>query len=386
MSLINQVLRDLDARKVGGKARVGLPVAVTPLSARTVSKSPGYRWWLAAGLVVAGLVVLAIRPWRTTSPAPPALEARLATPPLVSQPVGDSSGSPKVGAGETASLPVPPLGDVSGRLSAASGNASVAAQRAPAKAHSAPSALHAETTLHFKPDAGSATGGANATTEKPRAKAMAMDSLSTASSPDGESAAKIEKKPHQATVAERAENAYRQGITWQQQGRLEDALEGYRNALDAQADHVAARQALVALLIQLHRADEAEDVLTRGMALPASALPSLLALGRLRVDRDDAPGALQLLLEHADIGARSAEYEGFLATLLNRAGHHDEAVEHYRRATQLAPRDARWWAGLGIALEAQGQSAMAREAYVRARDLPGLPDELAKHVEQRLHQ
>lgn len=366
MSLLNQVLRDLDARKAGNTARAGLPAAVTPLSVRMARQPVVYRWWLA-GLAVAGLATLAIWRWQTSPPtaniSAPTMQARVAPPPVR---------SPDEVASMTNPSAAPVIDD--------------AKKHVMAKPRSSPPELHSETTLHFRPAVKAVTDGAVAATQAPRPKTAAVDSLPAVSSPDEDNATKIEKKPHQATAAERAENAYRQGMAWQQQGRLENALESYRNALDAQADHVAARQALVTLLLQLHRADEAEDVLTRGMALPSSALPSLLTLGRLRVDRDDAAAALQLLLEHADIGARSAEYEGFLATLLNRAGHHDEATEHYRRATRLAPRDARWWAGLGIALEAQGQSAMAREAYVRARDLPGLPDELAKHVEQRLHQ
>jgi MSHA biogenesis protein MshN len=59
-------------------------------------------------------------------------------------------------------------------------------------------------------------------------------------------------------------------------------------------------------------------------------------------------------------------------------------VERYQAATRLAPNEGRWWAGLGIALDAAGKSADAREAYQKARSLPGLPADLAHYVEQRL--
>jgi hypothetical protein len=39
---------------------------------------------------------------------------------------------------------------------------------------------------------------------------------------------------------------------------------------------------------------------------------------------------------------------------------------------------------LGIALDASGKAAEAREAYQRARQSPDLPTDLALHVEQRL--
>ena len=59
-------------------------------------------------------------------------------------------------------------------------------------------------------------------------------------------------------------------------------------------------------------------------------------------------------------------------------------MNYYLAATRLAPAEARWWAGLGIALDAAGKSAEAREAYQKAHGLPGLPPDLALHVDQRL--
>jgi MSHA biogenesis protein MshN len=402
MSLLNQVLRDLDARKAGDKARAGLPSAVTPLSARMAAKPTAYRWWLAGLAALGASALLVIQPWQTT----PAPQARLAATPPTPQPAtGAAIDTKKVGAGETARFAESPTSEASDKASAALGNAGAItpqAQHPSTQSHAASPAPHPETILHGTGAAvdgsgdnltdGRGDGRSHVPAETQRTKPLVATTpnaplpASASSGEDATGTAKIVKQLHQATAAERAEAAYRQGLALQQQGRLDDALESYRNALVAQADHLAARQSLVALLIQIRRYDEAEDALVQGMAFPASALPSLLSLGRLRVDRNDSAGALQLLLEHADIGTRSAEYEGFLATLLNRTGHYDEAAEHYRRATQLAPREAKWWVGLGIALDAQGQTAPAKEAYARARELPGLPEELAKHVEQRLNQ
>jgi MSHA biogenesis protein MshN len=96
------------------------------------------------------------------------------------------------------------------------------------------------------------------------------------------------------------------------------------------------------------------------------------------------PAALELLLKNQSIGEGSADYQGFAGALLNRAGRSTEAVDRYRAATRLAPGDGRWWAGLGIALDGAGRTSEAREAYGKARGQPGLPADLAQHVEQRL--
>jgi MSHA biogenesis protein MshN len=197
---------------------------------------------------------------------------------------------------------------------------------------------------------------------------------------------RIDKQVRLPSAAERAEIAYRRGILAQRQGNVDEAAASYRTALDDQAEHAAARQTLAALLIERKHFDEAEELLRKGTELAPVRLASTLALARLKVERNQVPAALELLQKNAAAGEHSAEFQGFAGALLNRAGRASEAVAHYQMATRLAPGEGRWWAGLGIALEAAGQAADAREAYQKARVLPGLPADLAQHVEQRLRQ
>jgi len=196
--------------------------------------------------------------------------------------------------------------------------------------------------------------------------------------------ARIDKQPRLPSAAERAEADYRRGVLAQRQGDADGAAASYRAALDDYPEHGPARQSLATLLIEARRFDDAEELLRKGSELAPVRLASTLAWARLKVERNQAAAALELLQRNAAAGERSAEYQGFMAALLNRAGRTGEAVEHYQAATRLAPAEGRWWAGLGIALEAGGKAPEAREAYLRARSLPGLPADLAQHIEQRL--
>jgi MSHA biogenesis protein MshN len=196
--------------------------------------------------------------------------------------------------------------------------------------------------------------------------------------------ARIDKQVRLPSPAERAEIEYRRGVLAQRQGNAENAAGSYRSALDDYPEHAAARQTLAALLIDARRFDEAEELLRKGTELASVRLASTLALARLKVERNQASAALELLLKNAASGERSAEYQGFAGALLNRADRAPEAVERYQAATRLAPTEGRWWAGLGMVLDASGKGAEAREAYQKARALPGLPADLAQHIEQRL--
>lgn len=194
----------------------------------------------------------------------------------------------------------------------------------------------------------------------------------------------IDKQSRLPTAIERAEATYLRAILIQRQGQLDDAAALFRAALEDNPEHPAARQTLAGLLIDSKRYDEAEELLRKGVDIPAARLPSVLALARLKVERNQGPAALELLQQYGHVGERSADYQGFTGALLNRMGKHREASDRYQVAAQLAPAEARWWAALGIALEAQGRTTEARDAYQKARNLPNLPAELSQHIEQRL--
>lgn len=358
MSLVNKMLRDLDARRVGDSDRAAFPAAVTPLAAHQEPRRAS-RLWLGMVLVVAGLGVAAWYGAQQMSATPAVAEAPAALPvpaaPAVAPTVAPSAASAAEPArAANAALPSLRLAD---QLSAVP-------RPEPQRKVVAPAPKTPERLADAAPS---------------RAPVVALPRVPTAPA-EG----RIDKQARLPSAAERAEIEYRRGVLAQRQGRGDEAGGSYMAALEAQPEHAAARQTLAALLIEAKRFDEAEELLRKGTELAPVRLASTLALARLKVERNGAPAALELLLKNSASGESSPEYQGFAGALLNRAGRAAEAVERYQAATHLAPNEGRWWAGLGIALDAAGKSVEAREAYQKARALPGLPADLAHHVEQRL--
>lgn len=369
MSLVNKMLRDLDARRAAPGERAALPAAVTPLAARQVPPRRGGIWWLlplaAAGGAWWWYAMVPAKPDDRTTPATAATVAPAPTPVPVA-PVALAADPGLRIDPDLASLPAArpaPRVEIPGNKPAPPLPPSSPASPALPAVATVPVPLMAPAAVPVRP---AATVAAR---ELP-AVAVAEPSIS--------------KQPRLPSAAERAEAEHRRGLLLQRQGQADEAAARYQAALAEHAEHAAARQSLAALLIELRRYDEAGAVLRQGIALPAVRLPSLLALARLKVERGQAAAALELLLGNAAAGERSADYQGFVAALLNRAGRHPEAAERYQAAARLAPGDGRWWAGLGIALDAEGKTAAAREAYQKAGSLPGLPAELVLHIEQRL--
>ena len=384
MSLVNKMLRDLDARRAGGGDRAAFPAAVTPLAAHREPGRGGSHWWPGVVLVTA---VLGAAAWYGAQPGQPAARPPAAAPAV---PVAPAAMVPA--AAPTAPEPVsvqalaplaglPPLrmtDQLSGTPDARPG----------AKPAAAPRATSAAT-----PVVTSAVASAAASVPKPtpavpntpeRPLAGDAPSRSPITLPPVPVDTRIDKQMRLPTPAERAESEYRRAVLAQRQGNLEHAAVGYRTALEDYPEHAAARQTLAALLIDAKRFDEAEELLRQGTELASVRLASTLALARLKVERNQAAAALELLQKNAAAGENSAEFQGFLGALLNRTGRAAEAVERYQLATRLAPGEGRWWAGLGIALDSAGRTAEARDAYQKARALPGLPADLAQHIDQRL--
>lgn len=188
----------------------------------------------------------------------------------------------------------------------------------------------------------------------------------------------------QISPAQRADAEFRRSAALMQQGRIADAISGYETALQLDAGHQAARQALVALLLEAKRGADAERVLQEGLKYRPEQTGFAMLLARIQVERgavEPAVATLERSLQHAD---NQADYQAFFAALLQRQGRHKEAVSHYQQALQLAPDNGVWLMGYGISLQGLQRNADARDAFRRALDSQTLSPDLQKFVQQKL--
>ncbi len=188
------------------------------------------------------------------------------------------------------------------------------------------------------------------------------------------------------TSHEGAESEFRRAVSLVNQGRIAEGMDGFRSALKMDPEHQAARQTLVALLLEAKRVNEAATVTEEGLALnPANAGYAML-LARILVERKNVPGALALLQKHAASGGANPDYHAFTAALYQRLNRHKEAIDEYRSALGLAPLAGVWWVGVGISYQAIERPGDAFEAFSRAKAAGSLSPELIAFVDQRLKQ
>jgi MSHA biogenesis protein MshN len=220
------------------------------------------------------------------------------------------------------------------------------------------------------------------TADKEKSARLAMSQ--GAPLPKAPGPASIDKRVHLATAAERADSEFRKATGLLNQGRVAEAIDGFKSTLQQDARHAAARQALVGLLLENRRIDEAQQVLQEGLSLNPDRSAYAMLLARIQVERGDLQGAHDMLSKHAGSAAGDADYHAFDAALLERLGRHNEAVTSYQAALRLAPRAGLWWMGMGISLQAENRGAEALDAFRRAKSAGGLSPDLLAFVDQRM--
>lgn len=188
----------------------------------------------------------------------------------------------------------------------------------------------------------------------------------------------------QVSRAQQAEAEFRKGSALMQQGRSDEAVASYQAALQLDSGHDAARQALVARLLEEKRASEAERLLQERLDAKPDHIGFAMLRARLQVERG-ATGEAQVTLERSlPFGETKADYLAFLAALQQRNNFHAEAVSHYQAALQLQPGNGAWLMGYGISLQALRRNEEAKAAYRQALDSKSLSPDLEAFVQRKL--
>lgn len=194
----------------------------------------------------------------------------------------------------------------------------------------------------------------------------------------------IEKSPVLSTPRDRADAEYRRAENALSGGRAAEANEALRAALRHDPAYVQVRQALLRQLLEARKFDEATSLLHDGLELQPAQTGWAMSLARLQLEQGDLAAADRTLARSQAYAENSADYAGFQGHLKSRQAAHRQAAAHYLRATRLAPGEGRWWLGLGLALEADGRPGDAKDAFKHALATATLSAELVAVAEQHL--
>lgn len=302
MSLINQMLRDLDERQASALERNGLAAQV-----RALPREKRFPWAsvlpiaIGASIAVAG-IWLAHDTSSSASPPAPAVAPTVAPTPIA---------SPKT------AMAMPVL--------------VVPMPTEPAEAPAAPTDVPVVKPLQM--DRQISQPPRNEIPRMGYAEAPATP-LAAASAAVATPPSQIDKRPL-APPANTAEGEYRKALAAYRQGRPNEATEGFQNALRLDVRHVSARQALLSLLLEQRRWPEAQATVAEGLALAPAQPGWAMILARLQVEQGQLAEAEQTMATHAAHGERSPDYQAFHGLLLEKLQRSQEARAAFTRARDL---------------------------------------------------
>ena len=381
MSLINQMLKDIDKRQghAGSvsPSSAGIPLAV---SRRRSGVSAG-GWLLGGALLVAVVAgVYWFRPAAQPAPAPVAVAPAPAAVPAPAAPVAPMPAAEPAAQAVVTPAPKPePKPEIKPEPKPEPKPA-VAVAPAPAPTASPVTPVAKE---------------AKATKSEPVAETVKpVKPAPVVAAAPAEVAAKPEKRAEPTAAGQvtrvlsaeqRADNAYREATTLLRQGRSLEAQKALQQALADLPTHQDARLMYAQLLQGDGRSAEARSLLSEGMTLRPQAFAFNAALAQMQLLSRDTEQAVTTLERGLSAAGDNAPYHALMATALQQQSRHAEAVQHYVVALRQQPDSSNWLVGLGVSLQAQGNTQGAAEAYQRALDL-GLPASLSQFTRERLQQ
>ena len=368
MSVINQMLQDLDRRQLGGAAD---GAARKPAHVRPV-KPPVERrtvFWIT--LIVLLVACIGWIAWVAYQLKPQSLATELAY-----------RAADEARTRQAAAPSAPPP-------------AAMPATPAPAPAAPAP-AFPAETAappqiemLRLAESLSTPTFESKAAPRAPAARAAPPSRRAPAALPDG-AIAKAPEKPQLerhdrvGTPGERAENEFRHAVSVLKLGRAAEAERLFNHALEIDSGHRGARQALIAMQLERGELEQARKLLQEGLAIDPAQPGFAIALARIVVERKDLSGALAVLERSSGAASEVPEFHVLRGTLLQRLGRHAEAADAYHTALQARATLPQAWVGLGISLEALNRRPEAADAFRRALAAGPISAEVKAFAEQRV--
>jgi MSHA biogenesis protein MshN len=368
MSLINDVLRELDRRHANSKERTGIPSNVRPLPPNDPARSR--RLAIFAGIVsiaLAGAWFLVADLGGLQQTAPTSAVVPPSSAPLTQGVTTDSSATAPTETRQPAAKVDDSQVIVSAGVVPESPVAKDASTTKPrATAPSAKSSVQL-VDRGLKLDTVISLSG--------QAPSVPTDKSSSAATPVSSASTPISSAASDNWV--KAQMLIRAG-------RAEEAEPLLRKIIELQPTQLAARQALIAILLPARRYADAIPILRAGLAHYPEQTSWAMNLARLYVDGGDyAKGwdVLSLGLPHAQ---QQPDYLAFAGTILQRLDRPGEAAAQYQAALRMRPDEARWWVGLGISLDSSNHTAEARVAYQRAKSIGNYSPEIAKFIDQKL--
>jgi MSHA biogenesis protein MshN len=168
------------------------------------------------------------------------------------------------------------------------------------------------------------------------------------------------------------------------ENKLSKAEQLFEDVLLMTPEHKAARKQLAALWFGRQSYQSALNVLSQGIQLFPEDSEFRLMKARIYLNQGQTTSAVNTLkgLPHVE----NVEYQALLASHAQQISQFDVATTAYNLLTTLEPNAGRWWLGLAVAYDSNSEFDHAVKAYDQAIDKSDLSENARQFARQRVQE
>ena len=156
------------------------------------------------------------------------------------------------------------------------------------------------------------------------------------------------------------------GVTLQEQGKLEEAIEAYNKALAIKPDYADAYNNIGIALNEQGKLEEAIEAYKKALAIKPDYADAYNNMGIVLKDQGKLEEAIEAYNKVLVIKPDYAEGYTNMGNALEQQGKLEEAIEASKKALAIKPDSAEAYSNMGNALQEQGKLEEAIEAYNKA--------------------
>ena len=210
------------------------------------------------------------------------------------------------------------------------------------------------------------------------------DSIESGASAEKPAKPSLSISRKQLTAAELTQQKIDQAEQALAENQLTKAEKLFEDVLLMTPEHKAARKQLAALWFGREAYQPAINVLSQGIQLYPDDSEFRLMKARIYLNQGQTIAAVNTLKDLAYV--ENVEYQALLASHAQQISQFDIATSAYQLLTKLEPNAGRWWLGLAVAYDSNSEFDQAVKAYDQAIDKSDLSENARQFARQRVQE
>jgi len=165
----------------------------------------------------------------------------------------------------------------------------------------------------------------------------------------------------------------------------EQAIYLLKQSIELAPKQMSSRLRLIQLFINSGKKQNAINLLDKGLVISPHNIALIMARAQLYLQEKNAESALRLL-KQISMPVKNEAYLALLAAAYQQHKSYVHSRIHYQTLVQLNPNKAEYWLGLALAQDALKQKEAAYNAYQQALKLHNLNSAVTNYIQHRLQQ